>query len=115
MASVLCTGTDLGLVQARSMVLENAGHVVTLATGEHDLLAIPSGTIFDIAVIGQVIATGQKQRIMSLIRERFPSAKVLELVQPFVGRILPNADDWLECSFTPPADLVERVGRLAAN
>ena len=97
------------------MVLEHAGHDVMTATGERELIAACSKIKFDVAVIGQVVSPVEKNRIMRLIRYHCPDAKVLELFIPSAGKMLPEADDWLEASVTPPVDLVERVAMLASK
>ncbi len=115
MALVLCTGSDRTLIQTRAMVLERAGHRVRTAMAEHELIAVCSSNAFDVAVIGQGISRFEKQRVLRLIREHCPHSKVLELFTPSQGKMLPDADDWLEAPVNPPSDLPERVTSLAAK
>jgi hypothetical protein len=42
-----------------------------------------------------------KKIIASLIREHCPSAKIMELYPPYEGKVIENADAWLEV----PADV----------
>lgn len=97
------------------MVLERAGHRVMSAMGEHDLVALCTRYSFDVAVIGQGIPPPEKQRVLRLIREHCPKLKVLELFLPSQGKMLPDADDWLEAPVSPPGNLAERVAALTAK
>ncbi len=115
MALVLCTGSDRTLMQTRVMVLERAGHTVMSAMGEHELVAVCRRYSFDVAVIGQGIPRPEKQRVLRLLREHCPKSKVLELFIPSQGKMLPEADDWLEAPVSPPGDLAERVTALSAK
>ena len=101
MASVLCTGADPVLLETRKLILEQAGHTV-----------ISAGKI-DVAVIGQSISSNNKRIVSSLVRQHCPGAKVLELYRPTEGRIIPDADSWLEVPALVPQDLAIWVERLA--
>jgi len=112
-ALVLCTGVDEILIRTRQLLLEGAGHKVIPATGQLQLIRACEENHFDVAVVGQVITKPEKQRILSLIREHCPEARVLELFTPSTGRWLPDADDWLEVPGQIPSEFVERVSMLA--
>jgi hypothetical protein len=112
-ALVLCTGVDEILILTRKMILESAGHKVIPTTGQIELIRACEENQFDVAVIGQVITKPEKQRILSLIREHCPDARMLELFTPSTGSWLPDADDWLEVPRQIPSELVERVSLLA--
>jgi hypothetical protein len=113
MATVLCTGADRVLIETRTLILRAAGHTVVPALAEPDLIAACTQNRFDVAVVGQAISAVQKKRVVSLVRQHCPTAKVLELYSPIRGRSLPDADDWLEVPATIPTDLVEYVEKLA--
>jgi hypothetical protein len=113
MASVLCTGTDESLIKTRKLILERAGHKVVPALGEPQLIEACEKHSIDVAVIGQTIARNEKRRVLRLIRQNCPAAKVLELYSPTTGKVLPDADDWLEVPADVPSDLAERVSKLA--
>ena len=113
MAAVLCTGVDKGLLKSRQLILEYAGHIVIPALGENELIAACTTHRFDVAVIGQIVSKFEKQRILQLIRKHCPNAKALELFVPSTGKMLPEADDWLEVPARIPFDLAERVSALA--
>jgi DNA-binding response OmpR family regulator len=113
MARVLCTGVDELLVQTRVMILAKAGHEVTPALSEEQVLEACRSHRFDVAVLGQVISPKDKLRIFDLVRAHCPAAKVLELYTPSVGKVLPEADDWLEVPTRVPQNLAERVKALA--
>lgn len=113
MALVLCTGVDAVLMKTRQLLLEHAGHQVVTAMDEPTVVAACRQQIFHVAVIGQSASTTGKRRIAALIRKHCPSAKLLELYWPSTGRILPDADSWLEVPTTVPQELAERVSALS--
>lgn len=115
MAAVLCTGVDEGLLRSRKLILERAGHHVIPALGEKQLIAACTTYRFDVAVVGQTVSQVEKQHILRLVRQHCPNAKVLELFIPSTGKMLPEADDWLEVPARIPFDLAERVNELASK
>jgi DNA-binding response OmpR family regulator len=115
MASVLCTGVDQGLLNTRKLILERAGHKVIPALGEKELVSACTTYAFDVAVIGQTVSELEKRRILRLIREHCPRATVLELFSPATGKMLPDADDWLEVPAKIPFDLAQRVSMLVSR
>lgn len=115
MAVVLCTGVDELLVQTRIFILQNAGHKVVGALTEHQATAACAGNQFEIAVIGQAMSSDQKRRMVRLIRQYCPAAKLLELYTASTGRVLGDADDWLLVPADAPGDLAQRVSALAGN
>lgn len=115
MALVLCTGVDRALTITRKLLLQNAGHKVVTATDESSLTAACQKCTFDVAVIGQTVSAETKRRIVGLIRRHCPSAKILELYRSTTGRVLDNADAWLEVPADVPQDLADRVNALVAK
>ena len=115
MALILCTGVDPVLIKTRQLILEAAGHKVTTAINESAVAAACQQQVFDVAVIGQAVSPTVKRQIMALIRRHCPSARVLELYRYSTGRILSNADAWLEVPVDVPQELAERVTALAAS
>lgn len=115
MALVLCTGVDAGLTTTRKLILQQAGHKVIVAMDESSVRAACQKHRFDVAVIGQAASAKAKQAIIWLIRKHCPSAKVLELYRYSTGRILEDADSWLEVPADVPSELAERVTALAAR
>jgi CheY-like chemotaxis protein len=113
MALVLCTGIDPAVMQTRKLILEQAGHTVVLATNEPDIIGACGKHAFHVAVIGQTISRRMKQKVVSLIRENCPSAKILELYPMHQGRAIEDADSWLQVPADVPDELAERVGELA--
>lgn len=111
MARVLCTGVDPVLMKTRQLILENAGHTVVPAMDEQEIKAACSKQKFDVAVIGQSIASRTKARALELVKEYCPAAKVLELYLPYGARTLKNADAWLEMP-ADPEELVNAVNSL---
>src|SRR5436305_1596983 len=99
----------------RVMILERAGHTVVPALSEQQVREACKGRTFDVAVIGQAITAPEKVRIYYLVRESCPTAKVLELFYPPMGKVLRDANDWLEVPTDIPANLAERVAQLAAR
>ena len=115
MALVLCTGVDSSLVRTRQLILERAGHVVVPALDEASLVAACRQNTFEVAVVGQTVSAQNKRRIARLIRERCPAAKVLELYTLSTGKVLDDADSWLEVLADLPQELAARVEALASN
>jgi hypothetical protein len=113
MARVLCTGVDPVLVATRRILLERFGHMVVPATGEQATMAACQQNTFDVVVIGQMVGRTEKQRLMSLVRLHCPSAKVLELFEAHIGRVLEDADSWLEVPADVPKELADCVAALA--
>ncbi len=113
MAIVLCISTDEALAVTRRMILEKAGHrVVTVFTIPEIERACGTEPV-EVAIIGQGVPGRERQRIRDVLRSDCPTAKVLELYLPWVGRLLPDADDWLEVPSDEPAELGEKVSALA--
>ncbi len=115
MANVLCTGAEQTLIETRALILRRAGHTVWTATGEPELIAACHQHRVEIVVVGQVISMRQKRHVFDLVQQHCPGAKVLELFSPTTGRVLPEADDWLEVPAQVPSDLAERVNALATS
>jgi hypothetical protein len=114
MARVLCAGTDDALTDSRKLLLEHEGHTVTAIVSQSQLAqALEPGKEYDVAVIGQGVHPDDKKNILALVRVRCPSAKILELYSPFRGKVLPEADDWLEVHSAVPPQLGKRVNWLA--
>ena len=66
----------------------------------------------DVVVVGQTVVAPEKARILRLVRKLCRGVKVLELYQPHYGKMLAEADAWLEVPAAIPHDLVERVAEL---
>ena len=115
MATVLCTGADAGLVQTRVWILRQAGHTAVGTMSEDQIVAACADYRFDVAVIGQALSPTQKRCVLTVIREQCPTAKVLELYSVSTGRVLPDADDWLDVPASIPEHLPEKVSALAAG
>ena len=115
MALVLCTGVNPALVRTRQLLLEQAGHTVVPALDETTLITACQNNQFDVAVIGQTISPRSKRRVLQVVRQHCPSSKVLELYASTTGRILEDADSWLEVPADVPEELVQRVEALASD
>ena len=115
MATVLCTGADRILSETRALILRRAGHTAVSAVGELELIEACSRHGFDVVVIGQAMPTSEKRYVFGLVRQHCSSAKILEVYAPHLGRVLVDADDWLEEPARVPGDLAVHVARLAAN
>ena len=83
------------------------------AINEQELTAACKAQQFDVAVIGQGISPAEKRPVASLMCERCPAAKILELYSPHTGKVVGDADEWLEVPTDVPPDLAERVTELA--
>lgn len=115
MALVLCTGPDPSVVRTRHLILERAGHVVVSVLDESSLVQACRQNKFDVAVVGQTVSPKIKRRIAGLIRESCRDAKLLELYTVSSGRVLDDADSWLEVLADVPQELARRVGALAGR
>jgi hypothetical protein len=114
-ALVLCTGIDAALLQTRKLILERAGHTVISVTDERELAAACREHVFDLAVIGEAVSPRMKRAVASSIRARCPSARILELYQRHQGKILEDADSWMEVPAEVPTELAEHVNELVAK
>jgi hypothetical protein len=115
MALVLCTGIDPSVVRTRQLILERAGHVVVPILDEASLVKACQQNKFDVAVVGQTVSPKIKRRIAGLIRETCRDTKLLELYTMSSGRVLDDADSWLEVLAEMPQELATRVEALAAH
>jgi hypothetical protein len=113
MALVLCTGVDPVLLETRRLILDQAGHTVVTAMNLRDLTSACENHRFEVAVIGQTVSAAAKRLIASQIRTQCPSARILELYPPYLGRALDDADSWLEVPADVPQQLAARVTELA--
>jgi hypothetical protein len=113
MALVLCTGSDRALQMTRKMILEQGGHKVVIATGENEVREACKRADFDVVIVGQTVSRPQKQRFVNAARKLCSSAKVLELYTMATGRMLAEADDWLQVPLDVAPDLADRVTELA--
>ena len=115
MALVLCTGVDPLVVRTRQLILERAGHVVISALDEASLIEACHQHKFEVAVVGQTVSPKIKRRIAGLIRESCQNTKLLELYTISSGRVLDDADSWLEVLADVPQELAARVEALATQ
>ena len=115
MALVLCTGVDPPVVHTRQLILERAGHRVVSALDEPSLMAACENNKFEVAVVGQTVSAKIKRRIARLVRENCPDAKLLELYNLSTGKVLEDADAWLEVLADVPQELAAQVETLAAR
>ena len=112
-ALVLCTGVDPVLMETRKLILQQAGHTVITATGERNLVFACEHYDCDVAVIGQLMSPQIKKGFASIIRKQRPSVKILELCPLHEGRVLDDADSWLDVPADVPRELAQRVAELA--
>ncbi|HEY6972536.1 MAG TPA: hypothetical protein VJA94_25225 [Candidatus Angelobacter sp.] len=115
MALVLCTGADLALMKTRKLLLERAGHQVFTLMNEGSLQEACNAHKFDVVVIGQSTSRQIKTRLLTMVREYCPKARVLELYSVSTGKLLDAADAWLEVPADIPADLSTKVTALAGQ
>jgi hypothetical protein len=113
MAVVLCTGSELVLMETRKLILQGAGHRVVTVTNPSDISSACKEHVFDVAVIGQSTSAKSKRSIASLIRMHCPSAKILELYPANQSPAIDDADSWLEVPAQVPQELAQRVNELA--
>jgi hypothetical protein len=86
--------------------------VVVPALDEATLIKVCQQNKFDVAVVGQTVSPKIKRRIAGLIRESCRDAKLLELYTVSSGRVIDDADSWLEVLADVPQELATRVGAL---
>jgi hypothetical protein len=85
---------------------------VVPALDEATLSKVCQQNKFDVAVVGQTVSPKIKRRIAGLIRESCRDAKLLELYTVSSGRVIDDADSWLEVLADVPQELATRVGAL---
>jgi hypothetical protein len=115
MAVVLCTGSDPVLMKSRQLILESAGHRVLSASSRREVEILCSEFTFHVAVLGQSATPNLKRETLAAVRKSCPAAKVLELYPLHIGKVLEDADAWLEMPPETPDTLIKVVDRLAAN
>ncbi len=115
MAVVLCTGSDPVLMKTRQMILESAGHKVLSAVSGGEVEILCSAFTFHVAVLGQSAAPNLKRETLAALRRSCPTAKVLELYPLHLGKMLEDADAWLEMPPESPDMLIKMVDRLATS
>ena len=113
MAVVMCVSTNDTLSQTRQMILESAGHRVLVVRTVSEAKKACAGNKVEVAVIGQGVPRPERVRVYELLRQECPTAKILELFLPSDGKVLKDADAWLEVPVTTPPQLAERVTELA--
>ena len=115
MAVVLCTGSDPVLMKTRQMILESAGHKVLSAISGGEVEILCSEFTFHVAVLGQSAAPNLKRETLAAVRRSCPTAKVLELYPVHLGKVLKDADAWLEMPPESPDMLIKMVDGLATS
>jgi DNA-binding NtrC family response regulator len=115
MALVLCTGSDPLLMKTRQLILEQAGHTVLSASNGQEIEHACLQNKFAVAVIGQSTPTLLKHQNLTLIRKLCPMVRVLELYPSYVGRVLDEADGWLEMPPESPQEFIDLVNLLASK
>jgi PleD family two-component response regulator len=95
------------------MILEQAGHTVVVATDQRTVEAACEQYSFDVVILDQCIPPIAKRLMASIIRQRYPSTRILELHLAYHDSSLRDADSWLEVPARVPQDLSERVTELA--
>lgn len=113
MAVVLCTGVDPDLLETRKLILEQAGHKVVVATSLCDIETACRKWHFNVAVLGQTLSRESKKSAAFIVRKYCHPTKILELFQAHHGKVLEDADSWLEVPADVPQDLSERVTELS--
>jgi len=112
MALVLNTGVDSARLAIRRLILEEAGHIVVTKEKDEEIARACQNFQFDIVIIGHSVTVPFKRRIFNLARTYCKSAKVLELTSSDSGKVLHDADSWLEIDPMQPDGLEERVNLL---
>jgi hypothetical protein len=97
------------------LILERAGHVVVPILDEDAIPTACKQNKFEVAVVGQAMSAKNKRRIAHFIRESCPGTKVLELYSISSGKVIEDADSWLEVLTDLPQDLATRVTELASH
>ena len=89
--------------------------MVVTALDEASLITACEQNKFEVAVVGQTVSAKIKRRIAHLVREGCPNAKLLELYNLSTGKVLDDADAWLEVLADVPQELAAQVETLAAR
>jgi hypothetical protein len=109
--ALLC-GKDKHLLDTRARLLQfvQVESVVALAVGE--LEGIPSQLAFGLAVLGQLLTRSELEEAISIVRRRWPAAKILifHLAADAPGR--PLADCEYLTTLESPQVFLEKAKRL---
>jgi len=89
--------------------------VVVSVLDESSLIAACEHNKFQVAVVGQSVSAKVKRRIARMVRENCPNAKLLEIYNLSTGKVLEDADAWLEMLADVPQELAAQVEMLAAR
>ena len=111
-AVVLCTGVDPLLLETRKLILERAGHIVIEATNAREATAVCSKQHVDIVLLCQTLLPEGKREMVLAVRQYCPASKILELYQSHHGKVLHDADEWMEVPPAVPQDLAKCVANL---
>ena len=112
-AVVLGTGVDPLVLETRKLILERAGHIVIEATNSREAIAICSKQRVDIVLLCQTLLPEGKREMVRSVRQYCPASKILELYHSHQGKVLKDADEWLEVPPAVPQDLAKSVSELA--
>jgi hypothetical protein len=88
---------------------------VLSASSRREVEILCSTFTFHVAVLGQNATPSLKRETLASVRKSCPAAKVLELYPSHTGKVLEDADAWLEMPPESPHMLIDVVERLAAN
>lgn len=102
-------------MQTRQMLLERAGHSVTIVRDLRHIIVACQREQFSVAVLGQRLPGKEKLRITDKVREHCPDARILELqASPFSQ--IPAADAHLCVNDEAFAqELIDCVNRLVTR
>ena len=96
MAEILCIGMDDASMQAKQLVLQGAGHSVSLAKDIRKVVAACSGIRFDVILIGQSLPDKEKLRVYELLQQHGAGARIVE--QHVGAPVLTAADAHIRAS-----------------
>jgi CheY-like chemotaxis protein len=105
---ILCVSSDPSLLATRKMVLEQAGFIVTAASGERVVADVCRKSRFDVVLIGYKLQNQEKLRIAETVRLVCGPVPVVEIsvMQPVIqdATHLP--------SLCQPEELIAAIGKV---
>ncbi|MFL6438671.1 MAG: hypothetical protein ACJ71Q_13920 [Terriglobales bacterium] len=112
MANIIHVGTHEAVLLTRKVILEKAGHNVTLARDLRAVIAACDSGSFDVGIIGQALPPKEKLRVSDTLQSRCTGIKILEL-HDAIAPDLETTDAHLRVAQTTPENLIDTVNRLS--
>jgi len=114
LAQILHVGTNEAVMATRRVILERAGHEVTLAHDLREVIVACERNDFDLVILGQALPGKEKQRVVHTVLEHCKLVRFLEYHNGLAPD-MPSAHAHLHIASSTPQSLVECVEDLVAD